>query len=173
MMKRLFALILALCLLLAGCAPGGTATTDTTTNTTHPDIPDQTRGEPDIGIDVDFQVLGSVAMHHSVNISQVRYITSVSALPDNEELAQYDDSWFEDHALLLIYQSVSSGNVKVDVEKIKLDGTIANITLSYLPDGMLGSGIKVTWLMWLEVEKGLQYSWQVENPAMESDVATQ
>lgn len=169
MLKRMFALTLVLCLCLAGC---GTKT-PTTTNTTHPSLGDETHGEPDIGIDVNFKVLGSVVLNYTVNISQAKYITSAAALPGNDELSKYDDAWFEDHALLLIHESVGSGNVKVDVEKIKLDGTTANITLTHTPDGTLGSGIKVTWLLWLEVEKGLQYTWQVENPALESSVSTQ
>lgn len=171
MSKHIFALTLALalCLCLAGCK----GTTPATTTASHPSLGEETRGEPDIGIDVDFEVLGSAAMHHSVNISQAKYITSASALPDREELRAYDDAWFESHSLLLIYESVSSGNVKVDVEKIKLDGTTANITLTHTPDGTLGSGVKVTWLLWLEVEKGLEYTWQVENPAMESNVSAQ
>lgn len=169
MLKRMFALILVLCLCLAGCS----AKTPTTTNTTHPSLGDETHGKPDIGIDVNFKLLGSVALNHTVNISQAKYITSASQLPKNEELSKYDDQWFQDHALLVIHESVSSGNVKVDVEKIKLDGTTANITLEHTPNGALGSGIKVTWLLWLEVEKGLSYTWQVANPAMDSNISAQ
>ena len=169
MHKRIFALILVLCLCLAGC----NGIVSTTTDTTHPSLDDETHGKPDIGIDVNFEVLGSTAMHHSVNICKARYITSASALPDREELREYDDVWFESHGLLLIYESVSSGNVKVGVEKIKLDGTTANITLTHTPDGTIGSGVKVTWLLWLEVDKGLEYTWRVDNPAMESSASEQ
>lgn len=169
MHKCIFALILVLCLCLAGCD----GTVSTTSDATHPSLDDETHGVPDLGIDVDFEVLGSVALHHTVNISRAKYITSAAALPDNEELSEYNDSWFEDHALLLIYESVGSGNVKVDVEKITLDGATANITLIHTPVGTLGTGVKVTWLLWLEVEKGLQYTWQVENPSLESNISAQ
>lgn len=161
---RVFALLMALCLLLAGCGVNSQPTEEST-----PTSVQDTHGPLDLGIDVKFELLGAYSMSHTVNVSNVRYLTSASELPDYEELEQYDDAWFREHALLLIYESVAGSKTKVGVESIQLEDSVANITLSHNYDGE-GTASKRTWVLFLEVERGLEYEWKVVNPALENQV---
>ena len=165
--NRILAWVLILCLCLAGCGSSKTDPTETTGHT----LPSHTRNYGDLGIDVPFQLAGSRTVTYTVNTSKARYVTSAADLPDHEELSQYDDAWFEDHALLLIYESVASGSVQVGIESIQIEEGTANITLTHEPTGELGTTVMTTWLLWAEVDQGLQYTWTVVNPALENNTS--
>lgn len=169
MKKRIFALILAVCLLLAGCAPAE----QETQGSTHPSAGGETHEAPDLGLKIAFTELGCINLSHSVNISYAVYVTRAENVPEYAQLAEYDEAWFEEHALVLIYESVASRNVQVSVESILKDGNTARITLAHETDSSAGSAVKVTKLLWLEVEKGLEMHWTVENPALPSEVVSE
>lgn len=110
---------------------------------------------------------GKVRIDYTVNRSSVQYITSASMLPDYEELKGYDDAYFQDHALVLVIETVSSGSAKVGIDSIFVDGVNASVVLSHeMPDGM-GTADMATWLLWAEVETGLECEWSVANPAIQ------
>lgn len=164
---RILALILALCLCLAGCqkqAQESTASTDATDPTgtagTRPQV------DPEDGIA--FQLGGRTTVTYSVNISHIKYITSAADLPNYEALADYDEAWFEEHALVVILQSVANGNMSATIDCISLEDDLASVTLRYAADASYGSAQAITWLIWTEVETGLDYTWQIANPAVES-----
>lgn len=114
--------------------------------------------------------VGAVRITYSVNVSSVRYITSASQLPDYPELAAYDDAYFETGALVLVMESVSSSSVRVGIESIELTETHALVTLTHESSGDVTVPAMATWLVWAEVEKNLSYTWEVVNPALESNV---
>lgn len=167
--KGLIAVTLMLCLLLAGCHTGTSTTAADTAGTTLPEITEPTNTRPVLTNGVEHEVLGSCTVTYSVDISQVKYITSADGLPNYEELAEYDDAWFTDHAMLVIMQTVGSGNTVVKLESIEQEDGVASITLEYASGGALGNANTTTWMLWVAVERDLDYTWQIANPAVESD----
>lgn len=176
------ACLLIFAALLTGCHRGTSATTATTaatttaaaTNSSEIDstIPTEgTRGEPDIGIDVKFKVLGTQNIKHTIDISQAKYVTSVEELPNYEILEEYDAAWFQEHALLVIYETVPGGKITVDIDSIKLDGSRADITLARKYDGKISTTSNVVWLLWAEVDRDLHYTWNITNPTLENNVS--
>lgn len=190
-MKRIgiLTLVLAylLCLTLGGCrasgagqssettggttaaaAPDTTAAVipDTTGTTVPQDVPDTTPSGRALSIDG----AGKLRITYSGDYNSVRYVTSASALPDYEELKQYDDAWFETHALVLVIETVGSGSVDVGIESIYVDNGTATVTLSHELDGA-GTADMAAWLLWAEVETGLDCQWAIANPALESDAS--
>lgn len=182
-MKRMLCLILTLALLLCGCksapaASGGNETGKDPEKVTGSDLdmteiqdPDMTLPKNDEetgGESVTVEGTGCVRVEYTGNVSSVRYITSVDQLPDHEALAAYDAVYFENKALLLIRETVSSGSVKVGIAAI--EGGV--VTLSHELPGDAGTADMATWLLWAEVEAGLDYEWSVANPAVESNTHT-
>ncbi len=177
---KVIACLLIFAALLTGCRRGSSATTAATdaattapaaTDPTVPSFTDGTRGDPDIGIDVAFKVLGTQNVKHSLDISQAKYITSVDDLPSYDALAEYDEAWFREHALLVILETVPGGKITIDIDSIKLDGSRADITLARGYDGKLSTTTNVVWLVWAEVERDLHYTWNITNPTLESNVS--
>lgn len=187
-MKRWCIVLTALFLLslLAGChssapdTPGSDVTTQTTADTSpgvsriNPDSVEVTvpkegltgeTGESDIAIGA----TGGIRITYSGNISSVRYVTSREQLPDYPELQGYDDAYFQEHGLLLVMETVTSGGVEVGIEGISLEGDCAAVRLSHESQGDMGTAVMTTWLLWAEVAGGLDCVWEVENPAVESD----
>lgn len=113
---------------------------------------------------------GAVRVTYSVNVSSVRYITSAAQLPDYPELAGYDDAYFETGALILVMESVSSSSVRVSIGSVTLNDTTALVTLTHEGTGDVSVPAMATWLVWAEVEKDLHYSWEVANPALDSNI---
>lgn len=126
---------------------------------TQPTVP----GEP-----VDFGATGAVRVTYSVNISSVRYVTSVGQLPDNEALKQYDEAYFETGALVLVMETVSSAAVQVGISDIRATEDAAWVTLSHETESDVTIPAMTTWLIWAEVERDLPDQWTVVNPALES-----
>lgn len=109
---------------------------------------------------------GKLRIAYKGNQSSVQYITSAAQLPKYAELEGYDEAFFEDHALVLVVETVNSGSVQVDISDISVDGTTAVVTLSHEMPGDAGTMDMVTWLLWVEVEPGLDCQWKVANPAV-------
>lgn len=182
-MKRMLCLILLLAVLLCGCqsavvVSGDNETENNTEKVTETEVdvtgiqdPDVTlpKNEEETGGDsTSVGATGCVRVEYTGNVSSVRYITSVDQLPDHEALAAYDAAYFESKALLLVWETVSSGSVRVGIAAI--EGGV--VTLSHELSGDAGTADMATWLLWAEVEAGLDETWSVANPAVQSETHT-
>jgi hypothetical protein len=109
---------------------------------------------------------GSVRLTYTGNVSGVRYVTSPESLPEIPELQKYDAAWFRENALILVTETVTGGSIQVGIRDIRLEGERAFVVLSREMQGDVGTTVMTTWLLWAEVDRGLAYSWTVENPAL-------
>lgn len=167
MMKlQKFLAVLLACLLLCGCAareePETTSQLQPTGTSAAVQEPVPT---------VTFSQVGSTRVDHTINISSVRYVTAASQLPANEALAAYDDEYFETGALLLIYETVTNSGIAVGIDSILVSDGVASVTLTHDNQGGVSTPVMTTYLIWAETEQGLDLKWQVENPAVESEVS--
>lgn len=117
--------------------------------------------------DVVIGATGRLRLTYTGNVSSVRYITSVSELPEYPELEAYDEAYFQDRALVLVMETVTNGTVEVGISGIILNENTAAVQLSHETKGDVGTTVMTTWLLWAEVEAGLDYAWTVDNPAVE------
>lgn len=108
---------------------------------------------------------GAERVTYTHNVSRVQYVTDVRDLPDYAALSGYDAAYFQDHALLIVLETVSNGSVKVAIDRVADDGTV---TLKREISGQLGTTVMTTWLLWAEVDAGLDCSWNVANAALQS-----
>ena len=108
---------------------------------------------------------GKQRIEYTINLSNVRYITSVDQLPEHACFAKFDEQYFQTNALVVVTETVRSGSVNVQIESIQVVGEIAVVTLSHSSGGP-GTGDMAVWFLWVEVEQGLSYQWQVANPAV-------
>ena len=173
-MKKMICAALCAGVLLCGCAPSAVVSDPTT-------VTDPTEAtvevielepievtmpvlftEPATEGDVEMGQTGCVRITYTNNVSNVRYVTKVEELPDYEALAKYDAAYFENKALLVILETTGSGSVQVGVASIA-DGTV---TLSHEMSGDAGTNDMATWLLWAEVDQGLEGNWKVANPAL-------
>ena len=169
--KHWIPICLAVCL-LAGCAAPGEEglenpiTVSPVEDTSRPDFGDQVIGGDTAGDPVEVQ--GKERLTYEGVESAVRYVTSPDQLPDCEALEKYDEAYFADHALILVTQSVSSGSVEVSIQAIQKTETGYGVVLSYGEPGkdQVGTTDMATWLLWAEVEKGLEGTWEIVNPAL-------
>jgi opacity protein-like surface antigen len=197
-MKRFLICICVLCLLLTGCqsahiAPsegtvsaGTTAAgtvSDGTAGTTLPDYFDSGAGQlgptplptnlpPMLEIRL-IETAGKLRLPYAGNQSSIQYITAPDQLPDEEALTGYDEAYFQDHALLLIIETVGSGSVRLEAHSFSVLDGVASVTLSHELDGDVGTADMATWMLWVELEAGLDYSWELDNPALPSDTVTE
>lgn len=174
-MKKIIALLLA-ALLLAGCQPAsaGTDTPAGTTTMAHtetyaeeettvpilplkPIIPPTQPGDS-----LDFSNPGKARIAYTGKRSYVKYITSADQLPNEEALKGYDAEFFENNALLIVVETVSSGSVKLELEGIYLNGDTATVTLKRSMPGDFGTADMATWLLWAEVSREWDYTWVLE-----------
>ena len=197
--KRLLALALAaaLCIVAAACgtknnepdtpaktdtptaAPGGTQTVGDTGDIQMVDTLCHVGDTGDGTVREDGSyVPGQVdrlRLTYNGNVSSALYVTSAAQLPDYPELSAYDDAFFKDHALVLVQESVSSGSVEVGIESVSLKADhAAVVTLTHQGpgEGQVGTADMATWLLWTEVDTGLEdYQWTVANPALESQLS--
>ena len=183
-MKKLICLLLAMMCLLAGCRSAGRdpqdqASQPSESKTTVPadtDPTETTETEPtaDATVILPDNNSGSILLgqtqklriSYNGNRSGVRYVTDPSQLPDYPELEGYDEAYFADRALLLVVETVASGSVKVDIQSVTVDNGVAYVVLDHeIPTGMSTADM-TTWLLWVEVDTGLEYTWNLVNPAL-------
>ena len=177
-MRRTFSVILVLLLLICcnstGCNHQQVAhqtSPDTQPATTHPastDLPQRPVGPIEDPSDNGLWMgdSGKMRIRYIFNQSSVRYVTAVDQLPDYEQLKVFDEEFFAEKALVLVTETVASGSVDVSIDSIKPDGTMAVVTLHHkLPDG-IGTGDMTTWMIWVVVDRGLDYTWVIANPAV-------
>lgn len=184
-MKRIFVIGLCLLLLLAGCkasipdaaeTSSGEATAETTLTVTELDPEELEVTVPKVGItvgagesDIAIGETGKLCLTYTGNLSSVRYVTSAAELPEYAELSGYDDVYFQEHALLLVTETVTSGTMQVGIDSIRVKDGVASVRLTHENQGDMGTAVMTTWLLWAEVEAGLDYTWTVENPAVSSE----
>ena len=166
-MKKILCLLLAV-LLLAGCqSPAAETTQAPTLPQVTESIPAET--DPDAAAklpqagELGFANPGKARIAYTGNRSYVQYVTSVEDLPDEKALSGYDAAFFESGALLIVVETVNSGSVQLEIESIKLSGNTAEVCVKRTMDGDIGTADMATWMLWAEVEKGLEYTWTLEN----------
>ena len=170
-MKRIIALTLAVLLMtaMAGCTRSLESTTASTQKPTEATLPTFTR--PTGGLQnpntIALGEQGKIRCRYSVNISTVRYITSVDQVPQVDGMERFDEAYFQEKALLVVLETVTSGSVGVKIDKVTVEDGKAVVTLGHIPGAEIGTTDMTVWMLWAEVEKGLEYQWQVANPALE------
>lgn len=113
---------------------------------------------------------GAVRISARGIVNSIRYITDASQLPDNQALKQYDDAYFQDHALVLIVETVGSGSTRVGIASIEIEDSAATVTLFHRLPGDVATDDIAAWLLWAEVDAGLSCNWVVANHAMKPSV---
>ena len=175
-MKKMICVLLVLMLVLAGCqSPVGettpsseTAPAPETQETTIPTLPESgfstgpVMGQQD-GLALAFENPGKVRLTYDGNRSYVLYVTSVEQLPKEGSWTGYDESYFETKALLIVVETLNSGSVQVDWESILVEGDTANIHIKRTMAGEVGTTDMATWMLWAEVEAGLELNWVLAN----------
>ena len=111
---------------------------------------------------------GSVRIGYTGNQNSVVYVTSPEQLPAVEELKKYDADYFRTRALVLVRETVGSGSTRVSIQAIsQKDQTVYVALLHESPE--VGTADMATWLLWAEVEPGLEnFQWVLANPALKS-----
>ena len=104
---------------------------------------------------------GRIRLDYIGNRSGVQYITEAGQVPDYEELAGYDEAYFLDKALLVVMVTTGSGSIRTEIGAVQIDGGTASVHVSYTMTGDVGTADMATWLMWVEVEAGLDYQWKL------------
>lgn len=164
--------LLMVCLVscLAGCRSAGLQPADeestapeSATQSTQPTqevtiTPPTTEDKP-----LELGETGKLRISYNGAVCGVRYITDPAQLPDYPELEAYDAVYFQNHALLLVTETVTSGSTRVDIKSAVISQGRGVVSLAYeMPDG-LGTADMAAWLLWAEVEKGLDCDWVLEN----------
>ena len=175
-MKKMICLILAV-LLLCGCqanVPAETTAAPETTEapaltlppegTTPPTLaPNLPLGPAQAGEEIPFANPGKVRLTYTGNRSYIRYITSVAELPEEEALKGYDEAFFEDHALLIVVETVSSGSVQLEIESVRMLDGVGHVSLKRSMEGDFGTADMATWLLWAEIERDMDVVWILES----------
>ena len=175
-MKKMICALLVLMLVLTGCqAPVGettpaseTAPAPETQATTFPTLPESGfHSDPVLGTlegeELPFENAGKVRLTYEGNRSYVLYVTSVDQLPKEGSWTGYDESYFETKALLIVVETLNSGSVQVDLEAIRVNGDTASVHISRTMAGEVGTADMATWMLWAEVEAGLDLNWVLAN----------
>ena len=178
-MKKMICAILALMLLLTGCQAAVTETTPPTeTNLPteiqemiFPTLPESGfHSDPVLGTlegeELPFENAGKVRLTYEGNRSYVLYVTSVEQLPAGGSWTGYDESYFETKALLIVVETLNSGSVQVDLESILVDGDTASVHIKRTMAGEVGTADMATWMLWAEVEAGLELNWTLANASL-------
>ena len=174
-MKKIIWLILVV-LLLTGCQTPAAETTSAPETTaaplevtrpeemTFPTIPavGGIPGTPE-GDEIAFENPGKVRLTYTGNRSYALLVSRVEDLPDEEALKIYDEAFFQEHDLLILVETVNSGSVQLEIGGIYRDGDTATVQLTRTLPGDFGTADMATWLLWAEVEKGLDCTWTIGN----------
>ena len=180
-MKKMICAILALMLILAGCRVTGGETTPTTA-ASQATVPETTQPRetavptlPESGFvtgpavggqegdTLPFENAGKVRLRYEGNRGYVRYVTDMEQLPPEGSWTGYDEAYFENKALLIVVETLNSGSVQVELESIRLEGDTACIVIERTMSGDVGTADMATWMLWAEVDKGLEYKWTLHN----------
>ena len=168
-MKKILCILLCV-LLLTGCRSSGGEETSAVAETETPTlavIQDEEFTMPKLP-EVSTMPVESgegFALENPGNRSYVKYITSVEELPAEEALKGYDASYFETGALLVVVETVSSGSVRLEIDRVICQGDTATVKLSRSMSGDVGTADMATWLLWAEVSRELAYNWVLEGSA--------
>jgi hypothetical protein len=175
-MKKMICVILALMFLLAGCRASGGETMPASVPTeenqlqlsTVPTLPEGELNPGPVmggltGDELPFSNAGKVRLGYEGNRSYVRYVTSVDQLPAEGSWTGYDESYFETKALLIVVETLGSGSVELELEAIRVSDGKASIVIGRTMSGEVGTADMATWMLWAEVDKGLEYEWTLAN----------
>lgn len=155
-----------LCLLFLGCKSATQPLPSETTPSTATTQPTQAQTAPSVTEAAPvFEESGKLRIPYTVNRSGVRYITDPSQLPAYDVFAQYGDTFFQEHALLLITETVASGSTDISIESIQTEGNTGTVVLAHTMTGE-GTSDMATWLVWTVVDSGLDLQWSIKNPAL-------
>ena len=182
-MKKLICLVLSLMLLLTGCRSAGPASGDPATQPSESETSASVNTDPTETTEItqpttailpaDAPVTmgktGKLRIAYTGNRSGVLYVNDPAQLPDYPELAGYDEAYFQEHGLLLVTETVTSGSVNVEIQSILVENGVATVTLNHKMPSGLGTADMATWLLWVEVDAGLDYTWNLANPAVKPD----
>lgn len=181
-MKKIICLVLSLLFLLTGCRSAGPVSDDQAAQPSESETfapintdPSETteNTQPTVNLPANDAVTmgqtGKLRIAYTGNRSGVRYITDPSQLPDHPELAGYDEAYFQERGLLLVTETVTSGSVNVEIRSILVENGVAQVTLDHqIPSGLSTTDM-TTWLLWVEVDAGLNLTWNLTNPALPAD----
>ena len=170
-MKKYICMILALMLVLTGCQSANGATTPSTGEIAQATIPALTEGTLDGGIaierpegvDLPFENAGKVRLNYEGSRSYILYVTSVEELPKEGSWTGYDEAYFQTKALLIVVETLGSGSVQLELESIRVHENTASISIKRPMEGDVATTDMATWMLWAEVDKGLDYEWTLAN----------
>lgn len=178
MRKLSFLLACVLALVLTGCqssrqsettGPASDLRGTESSESIHVTLPGSNLLETQKGESLSFGAQDQLRIGYNMDINGVRYVTNAEDLPDYAKFEKYDEAWFQDHALVLVTETVSSGSIQVSIGSISVEDGTAAVTLLHERQGENGTMDMATWLIWAEVDAGLDYRWTLVNPAMQSD----
>ena len=176
-MKKMLCILLALMFLLCGCtgaaqSPETTAATQETepveleitvpTLAPNDQVPGPVIGQVE-GDELAFANPAVARVNYTGNRSYIKYVTSVQELPPEGQLQGYDDAFFEKYALLVVVETVSSGSVRLELERVTVSDGTATVRIKRTMSGEVGTTDMATWMLWAQVEKGLEYNWTLAN----------
>ena len=169
-MKKLYILLLLGAILLStvGCKSSGTLDAGTQPNDTADvshtgDFSEPTGsgfatlpGLPDTEPQENYRV----RIPYNGKVRNVIYVESRDQLPGNSAFDRYTDDYFAENALVIVTISTSSGSAKPRIDSISYDDGRATVLLSMNMEGD-GTSDMACWLLWAEVEAGLDYQWSI------------
>ena len=185
-MKRWICWLLMLCVLLSACSQPGTEQTEesvtvesqTQEETTAKERPtleqEITITSPVWGFgpmdsDLTLGAGGRLRITYTGNRNSVRYVTDAKQVPGYEELAGYDAAYFADKALLVVIVTAGSGSFQPQIGGVKISDQTAMVHLTHNMTGDAGTADMATWILWAEVEAGLEYQWELAGGASQDD----
>ena len=118
---------------------------------------------------------GKTRITYTHNQNYVRYITSPAALDHYgiDALKQYDETFFEKKALVLVCETVTSGSLQVSIDQILQQDSQMTVVLSREMPGEVGTTDMATWLIWAEVDAVWDgYSWVLHNPMLKPETSS-
>ncbi len=167
-MKKTVLMLMVLSLLLALCACQSSAPKETP-GLTEPSVPETGFTEDTLGQDIYIQQ-GQKRISWDSTGDRARYITSPNALPDYEEFQQYDEAFFQNHALVLVSATATNGGQTVVIESIRYEGQNAIVTLRSTQAEGDANDAMYTWLLWKVVDAGLDYTWKIAGELDENEL---
>ncbi len=99
----------------------------------------------------------------------VNYITASEQLPSHEAFDGYDAAFFAQNALVLVTITTGSGSAELTIDGIDYSDQEAFVRIS---DKHIGesSADMATWLLWIEVAQGLNYTWSIIPTGSENEL---